>query len=369
MDKEKRICFVSTGFYEEVTGGAEFQSYLIAKELKKRGYDLHYIYITDGSMVPNKLNLKLHTIRKREMMRKLIGKYFIFDIPKLFRILAQLDPDVIYQRIGCAYTGIAAYFAKRRGKKMIWHISHDSSVRPLGVGIKPSFPFEYIDKRCLEYGLRNCNVIVGQSERQNTLLQKNYGLKCSAIIPNVHPIPRRRILKRFPVRIVWIANFKKVKQPEEFIKLAKELKGIEATKFIMVGRCGHSKWHNEIRDAISSVENLEYKEELPLDEVNRILSESHIFVNTSKHEGFPNTFIQAWMRKVPVVSLNIDPDDILKNKGIGFHSGSFEQLIKDTKRLIENEELRETMGKKAQRYAFKNHSLANIEEIVELIIE
>jgi glycosyltransferase involved in cell wall biosynthesis len=92
-------------------------------------------------------------------------------------------------------------------------------------------------------------------------------------------------------------------------------------------------------------------------EVNRRLGEGHILVCTSQYEGFSNTFVQAWMRKVPVVSLNADPDNIIVREGIGFKSLTFEKLTRDVKLLIENRELREKMGKKALQYAHKNHGI------------
>jgi len=113
--------------------------------------------------------------------------------------------------------------------------------------------------------------------------------------------------------------------------------------------------------------NLEYLGEKPIEDVNKVLCGAHVFVNTSKYEGFPNTFIQAWLRKVPVVSLNVDPDDVLKKEKIGFHSKNFNQMVKDTTKLIKDERLRNNMGERAQKYTSKNHSLANIQKIVDLI--
>jgi glycosyltransferase involved in cell wall biosynthesis len=100
-----------------------------------------------------------------------------------------------------------------------------------------------------------------------------------------------------------------------------------------------------------------------------MLSQGHILVNTSKQEGFSNTFIQAWMRKVPVVSLQVDPDSVLEKEGIGFCSGSFDQLVKDTQKLITDDKLRNEMGERARAYAIKNHSLKNMDKILDLMAE
>lgn len=99
-----------------------------------------------------------------------------------------------------------------------------------------------------------------------------------------------------------------------------------------------------------------------------MLGKSHILVNTSKMEGFSNTFLQAWMREVPVVSLSVDPDNIIKNNKLGYHSGNFEQLKKDVLYLAENPFIINEIGKKARSYCIKNHSMDNIKLLVNLIV-
>ena len=68
------------------------------------------------------------------------------------------------------------------------------------------------------------------------------------------------------------------------------------------------------------------------------------------------------MRETPVITLNCDPDNIIKSQRIGFHSGSFEQLVKDVRCLIENEDERKKMGVKARMYAIKSHDIEKIEK-------
>jgi len=110
----------------------------------------------------------------------------------------------------------------------------------------------------------------------------------------------------------------------------------------------------------SKLSNLKYLGEISYEETNELLSKSSLFVNTSTTEGFSNTYIQAWMRENPVVTLNCDPDDLIKINKIGFHSGSFKRLVKDVRYLIENEDVRREMGKRAREYAFKNHDIKKV---------
>lgn len=361
----KKVCFLLPSHFSAKMGGAEYQIKLIIDALQKNGgYDIYYLCRNiASSYVPNGYNTR------KVGTAKGLGRYgFVYDFWSLYRELKRLKPHIIYQRVGCAYTGIAALYARRHGVKMIWHIAHDTDVMP-----PKTFPLKkriirYPDLKLREYGIRNADVIIGQTEDQNQLLLKNYGRKCDVIIPNGHPIPEDKIDKTEKITVMWISNFKPFKQPEVFIRIAKCLNNVCNVSFVMIGRSGPEKLFRQLLVEIKDVPNLEYLGEISNDEVNRRLSEGHILVNTSLYEGFSNTFIQAWLRRVPVVSLNVDPDDILVCERIGFHSGTFDALCRDVIRLVENKALREEMGSRARRYACDNHAIDKmVERIFELI--
>ncbi|MCK4733979.1 MAG: glycosyltransferase, partial [Methanophagales archaeon] len=84
-------------------------------------------------------------------------------------------------------------------------------------------------------------------------------------------------------------------------------------------------------------------------------------------EGFPHAFIQAWMHYVPVVSLNADPDELISEKKLGFHSKTFEQMVEEVKTLLNNEALREEMGVNGRKYVEREHDITkNIREYIEV---
>ena len=136
----------------------------------------------------------------------------------------------------------------------------------------------------------------------------------------------------------------------------------------MIGRPASGRYQKQLEKAMEGLPNFHYRGVQSIDEVNLMLARAHVLVNTSLYEGFPNTFVQAWFRRVPVVSLNVDPDDVLKKEGLGFHSQSFEGVTRDAEQLITDPRLRESMGTKAHEYALRHHSAApNLAKIASLL--
>ena len=363
----RKIVILSGNYFGQVSGGAEYQLFLLASHLKKVGHRVYYVFIDNKEPIKYDREFHLIPMRKRSLLRKILGRPFFLDVFKLSRWLKRISPEVIIVRGGSAYVGIAARYRVRKGGKLIWQIAHQEDIEPFRPKLKRSIFFDYVDKKFLEYGISSADYVLGQAGYQSDLLDKHYHRPCDLIIPNFHPEPVEMMEKKEPIKIVWISNFKPFKRPELFVDLAFRFKERNGLRFIMIGRNSHVGSLKKFDGLIKRAENIDYKEELSIDEVNRILSGSHILVNTSRFEGFPNTFIQAWMREVPVVSLSVDPDDIIKNLRLGFHSGSFPQMVKDVRMLIDDAKLREEMGKRAREFALKTYSLRNIDRVVKII--
>ncbi len=357
---KKTVCFLLPSHISSAMGGSEYQAMFVVDALcQKNGYDIYYLC---RSLAPEFIprGYKIRKIGSQNGFRR-FG--FYFDSFKLYKTLKEISPQIIYQKVGCAYTGIAAMYAKKYGAKLIWHIASDNDVEPVPEPDIKRRLTNSLDRLFLNYGIRNADIIAGQTKRQNELLEKNFKRTCDIIIPSGHPFPEHDIKKPEKVTVLWVGNLKPLKQPEVFIRLAGEVAKMSDTKFVMMGRpAGSAKWVNRLMEQVKNTPNLQYLGEISQDEVNRRLSEGHILVNTSRYEGFSNTFIQAWMRRVPVVSLTVDPDNILVSERVGFCSGTFKNLFSDVKILIQNKTLREEMGARACRFAEDNHSLERMIE-------
>ena len=84
---------------------------------------------------------------------------------------------------------------------MIWQIAHDRNVLPFEKKLSLSYPFKFIDRKFLEYGIRHAKKIVAQTEYQQQLLDENFH-RDAEIIPNFHPKPDNEINKVTPLAVV-----------------------------------------------------------------------------------------------------------------------------------------------------------------------
>lgn len=339
------------------SGGAELQAKFISEYLHDKGHEVIYL-CRNARPDPND---PVAVVQVDAVKLPWGGRApYFFDGPGLWRELTRLQPMAVYQRCGSPYTGIVAAFCRRHGIRMVWHIAHEDDLLPFAQVRKGNLLVAWINHRLLAYGIRHADGIVAQTEDQKRLLLHHHGRDCDAVIANFHPEPPPPSPKKGQDKMVlWVANFKEWKRPEVFMALAAGLATMTSVRFVMVGRLEDTPRVAALRQQAAEVANLTLTGELPLVEVNHLLERASLFVNTSKREGFPNTFIQAWMRATPVVSLDVDPDRVLTEHGLGVCSGSVEQMIKDVRALLENEEGLLAMGARARRYAVATHGLAN----------
>lgn len=278
--RKKRLCILLPDHWAANFGGAEYQTrVLIDALLANGGFDITYLARNvNASYVPAG-----YRIKRVKTCRPLTRYGDFFDVPSLYALLHDLRPDVIYQTVGSAYTGAAAFYARRAGARMVWQIASDVDVEPFEGGLSLNYPFRYIEKKLLEYGVRNATQIVAQTRTQDALLYRHYQRRADAIIPNFHPQPKESVNKELPLAVLWVANLKPLKRPEIFVRLAQELHtAANGARFIIVGRGGDTDWHRAILKTISETPCVEYLGEYTQDQVNELLARTAILVNTDR---------------------------------------------------------------------------------------
>ena len=148
-----------------------------------------------------------------------------------------------------------------------------------------------------------------------------------------------------------------MKQPDLFLDLAERLPR-QSCVMIVNAEADQEGLHQRILERAQAMPNLALHVNVPLSEMEQHFARARVFVNTSTYEGFPNTFVQAALNGVPVVSWRVDPDRLLSQEVIGLCAGgSFDRLLELVEDCCASEEKRKALGRRAQEYAYAHHDV------------
>jgi glycosyltransferase involved in cell wall biosynthesis len=359
-----KVCFLMLSHWSGSLGGAELQVRYIMQYLRRHSsHELSMVCrhtrMTEEEGVP------IHRTRALQPL----GRYFkAADYFSVMRHLARIDPDVIYTRVGSPFVGFAADFCRRRDRRLIYHVASIEDVTPLRLTSLRKLPAR-LERPLYEYGLRHADCVIAQSHDQAKLLARHFQRSCTVVLPNIHPVPSRVEKPSAPRTVLWVGNLKPRKNPEAMVGLAQRLSHLADVRFEMIGAV-HDRGYENFAERLAHVPNLSYAGPLPVEEVNRRLERAHLLVNTSARidEGFPNTFIQAWLREVPVASLEVDPDARIARHDLGtVAEGSPERMAEQVASLLGAPDRLRAVGERARRHAQEHFGLERCRAILALI--
>jgi glycosyltransferase involved in cell wall biosynthesis len=87
----------------------------------------------------------------------------------------------------------------------------------------------------------------------------------------------------------------------------------------------------------------------------RFYERAAALVCTSSVEGFPNTFVEAWSRGLPVIS-TFDPDGVIARGGLGLVARDSAGLGESLERILNSPELWHTMVRNARMHYLSEHT-------------
>lgn len=357
-----RIIFADPHILGETIGGAEVQLWMLARGFFDAGWDVHYV--TDAAVSETERDgIILHSLAAFKTDR---------HKEKFFSTLQSINPDVIYQRGRKTYTGLVGQYAVDTKTPFIFSTSMDIDCqRYKDIGRLLQRPEELVRKiRILPQrfkrdvatlrGMRQATLILTQSNLQKDLLRNNLNLE-SSVLRNLHPVPDKEDIKKSkPGMVLWLASVKRWKRPELFIDLAESLRQYNY-RFVLAGRLADREAYSAmLENYANSNSHFQYIEDVDLNESNRLIAKASIFINTSEpFEGFPNTFIQSWLRKTVTLSLNVDPDGLFDKKHVGKLSGNISTMSEQVIQIMENDNLRNEMGLNARNFAMEQFGYSN----------
>jgi glycosyltransferase involved in cell wall biosynthesis len=267
---------------------------------------------------------------------------------KSWRALKLANADIYFQSCAGVMTGLTARFVARRNRKMIFRVAHDTDCIPGEELVNLER-----DRRIYRYGLNRADLISAQSATQVHLLEENHGLR-SVEVDMAAEIPEDPGDSGRDIDVLWVNNFREFKRPDLLLDIARQMPG---TSFTMIGgkMKNEESLYDETRERALELDNVDFVGGVPYSEVNAYFERARVFLNTSDSEGFPNSFLQAWVRRVPVISY-FDPDQVIAGKGLGVSVDTQNDFVAAISGLLDDDDARQEAGRRARKFVVDRYS-------------
>jgi glycosyltransferase involved in cell wall biosynthesis len=363
----RRVCIVGLDSYGMLSGeenpkyigGEAIQHVLLARAWRDLGHDVSMIVHDEGQGARRVFD-GITAIAAHSRHGGIRGLRFFH--PRATRLLSALmaaDADTYYQSPAGAYTGITGWFCRTSGRRFIFRIASDSDVEEEHGRIQ-----FWRDRKLYNYGLRCADLIAAQTEFQAQLLRENHGLPSAVVNMMVEPRrPDARIDK--DIDVLWVSNLRALKRPELALELARQLPQV---RFTLAGgpMPAGETYYEDVRAAAARLPNVTMLGAVPYAQTAGLFDRAKVFLNTSSIEGFPNTFLQAWIRGVPVVSF-FDPDSLVQRMSLGSIANSLDEMRESIRDLLANDFDREQIGRRAREFATREYTTGVAARYLELL--
>ncbi|MDA2909447.1 glycosyltransferase family 4 protein [Nitrospiraceae bacterium AH_259_D15_M11_P09] len=381
--KPIRVCFISPlgyGLYRPESGhafgGAEVQFFLLACALSS-DQEFEVSVLTTVETQPGTERYGSLEVIKRQGLGRLAGhrEGTCWNEVKALRgyLSAFLDMQALLRTIGAdvylhagagVEVGAYALICRLLRRRFIYVVA--SSVDLTHPNGKVKGPLRWL----YSVGLRLADAVICRSSEQQAWLLDRYGLQ-GVLIRTGHPIPTPLVRARGcedTSSILWVGRIHPLKQPEMFLDLAERVPKEHFVMIVMPDDVQEALWRR-IQQRGVRLSNVTVYERIPWNEVSTHLGRAKLLVNTSTYEGFPNTFVQAALHGIPILSWAVDPDSVLSREGIGICArGSFDSLVASTRQMCASPDLQGQVGKRAQDYARRYHDLNHSAEELKTLV-
>ncbi len=305
------------GWEGRTTGGAEFQLRSLGGLFREMGHEVHFLM--EGSEGEP---LEVQEGKVWRIMPTGGAPLLKLIHPKgstLHRFCREQDIDLIVQRGASEMTALGAAAGRVLGIPFLFLLASYSDLQP-GREIL-SHPQNHVLYRT---ALAGSSWVVAQTEDQARLLRRQYGIEATMIPSMLPKLPGESGAEGARDAVLWGGNLRALKRPEWLLALARKYPQMRFRVF--GGKAGgHESYAQGIIDQMKAQPNLDYLGWISNHEVPSLFSNARIFLNTSSVEGFPNTFLEAWRQKVPVIS-SVDPGELLSRRNMGYHAESLDEL-------------------------------------------
>lgn len=309
---------------QRASGGAELQVALLSRELAARGHGAVILAANTGQSdgivwegVTIRTDGRFETGRLADALRAL---------PGLVRILREEKADYVVVYGWTVWLYVLCYLRIAARFRLVFVCALDAEIDGAFRRDNP------LRGRLFERGMRRSAARFAITNHQARLFREK-GMSCK-VTRLLLAQAEFTASQQKPVDLLWVARCHPLKQPHLFLDLAERLPTAHCR--MICSAQNEALWRSVSKRA-KNLRNLEFLEMVPYREIQRHFNEAKIFVNTSEHEGVPNTFIHSGLGHAAILSLAVNPDGMFRTFNAGLYaSGDFRRLVDGAAELLEN---------------------------------
>ena len=244
--------------------------------------------------------------------------------------------------------------ARASGKKSVVFLTSDRNlVDAQRRGRNDRGVYGEIGSLC-RFALTHADLVVAQSPFQKQELLNKFGIEARLIRNpiDLHPMVETTPDAPASKRILWVGRADTFsKRADLCIELARRCPKLP---FQMIMNSHDAHTFEKLSAQVPS--NVEIVEQVPFVKVDSYFNEARLLINTSAAEGFPNSFLQAAKYGKPIVSLKVDPGEMLSLHGCGICAqDNLEHMADVVETLVANRQYYNEISKRAARYVRQYH--------------
>jgi glycosyltransferase involved in cell wall biosynthesis len=325
--------------------GEGVQQTLLARALVRRGHDVRMVTWDHGQAD----GAGWEGIRVYKAYAPQAGLPLVrFVHPRwsgLWSALARADAELYYTSCAGMHVGLLALFCARHRRRFVFRGASDTDFDPARLLVRYRR-----DRWLYAFGLQRADAILVQSLAQAQALVRNFGLPGRVAGMLVEPAGATAARD---IDVLWVSNIRHLKRPDRLLALAARLPHL---RFHMAGGPlpGEEALYREVEQAAAQHPNVRFHGRLAYQDAAALYDRARVFVNTSDVEGFPNSYLQAWTRGMPVVTL-IDPDGVIAREGLGCAASSLAGIEGAVHGLLEDDDAWRAASERCRAYMAREH--------------
>ncbi len=320
---------------------------------KNKGYDIHVISLNDGDIegvTVHKFSFNVKELKNKSPFKK--AKY-ITAISEIKKIVNKIKPDILHAHYASSYGLIGSLLNYHPYVISVW-----------GTDIYEFPNGGFIQNKIIRYNLKKADYIFSTSKDMARETNK-YTNKKIYITPfgvDMDFFRKIETNKKNKFTIGTVKTLEKKYGIDYLIKGFKLVKENNHEDIVLKIAGSGSQMDNLVNlvDELDLKDSVEFLGRIPLNQVAEVFNTFDIAVFPSLRESFGVAAIEAQSCEVPVIVSNVGghPEVVIDGEtGIVINPKSPEEIRDAILKLLEDEKLRENIGKKGRKFIKENYEV------------